>query len=74
MPTATVTNIQQSYTPEDVANYLGRMEFHRMHTSLGDMWQRKGQNGYMTWEQAVVYCLVKPWLVDDNNHGVEMEA
>ena len=64
MPTATVS-VPHHYTPEDVSNYLGRMDFVRMHTSTGDMWQHKDHNGYMTWEQAVVYCLVKPWLVEE---------
>lgn len=64
MPQATVST-QQSYTPPDVANYLMRMDFTRTHGSLGEMWMRKDKAGYMTWEQAVVYCLVKPWLVEE---------
>ena len=64
MPSATVS-VPQHYTPEDVSNYLGRMDFERKHTATGDVWQRQGMNGYMTWEQAVVYCLVKPWLVEE---------
>ena len=62
MPSATVSSTAQSYTPSDVANYLGRMDYTRTWTSMGDMWKHKDNSGYMTWEQAVVYCLVKPWL------------
>ena len=61
LPSATISMPQQ-ITPNDVANYLMKMDFDRLHTNTGDVWQRKGQAGYMTWEQAVVYCLVKPWL------------
>lgn len=73
LPTATV-NVPQQYTPNDVADYLGNMGFTRLHTATGDVWQRTGMNGYMTWEQAVVYCLVKPWLADSNNDGVQTNA
>lgn len=61
LPNATIS-LPQQITPDDVADYLGKMEFTRLHTTAGDTWQRKGQAGYMSWEQAVVYCLVKPWL------------
>ena len=64
MPTATVS-VQQQYTPTDVADYLGRMDFKRVHTATGDAWRTASMDGFMTWEQAVVYCLVKPWLVEE---------
>ena len=64
MPNATIS-VAQQYTPHDVANYLIRMDFTRSHTSVGETWKHKDHNGYMTWEQAVAYCLVKPWLVEE---------
>lgn len=74
MPSATVS-VPQQVTPNDVAGYLDKMDFTRLHTSTGEMWRRRGMNGYMTWEQAVVYCLVKPWLVDTNyDAGVQTNA
>ena len=74
MPSATIS-VPQQMTPNDVADYLGKMDFSRLHTATGDLWQRRGMNGYMTWEQAVVYCLVKPWLVDTNyDAGVQTSA
>ena len=54
------------YTPEDVAKYLMRMDCIRVGTSKGEMWQRiDNPSCYLTWEQAVVYCLVKPWLTGE---------
>jgi hypothetical protein len=69
-PSGVITSTASTYTPpmqttpNDVANYLGRMDFTRMHSNNTDLWQRKNQAGYMTWEQAVAYCLVKPWLTE----------
>ena len=68
--TVSTANISAAYTPpmqmtpDDVAQYLGRMDFTRMHANNTDLWQRKSQAGYMTWEQAVAYCLIKPWLTE----------
>ena len=64
---ATSTNITmpQLHTPPDVQAYLVRMEFVPIYGNNGMMWKRTGKDGYMTWEQAVVYCLVKPWLVEE---------
>lgn len=50
-------------TPNDVAEYLGSMDFKRIYSNGADLWQRPHMSGYFTWEQAVAYCLVKPWLV-----------
>jgi hypothetical protein len=61
--------IRQPYqhTPRDVYLYLKRMDFAHTTSKSGDLWMHKGEYGneYMTWEQAVVYCLVKPWLVEE---------
>ena len=68
-PTLTVNgnsvSIQSSYqkTPEDVRTYLVKMEWFPMSSNGGDIWSRQHQTGYFTWEQAVAYTLVKPWLV-----------
>ena len=63
MPTVTA-NVQMPHqaTPADVEQYLLKMEFERNWFGSQEYWKRKGQEGYMTWEQAVTYCLVKPWL------------
>jgi hypothetical protein len=64
---ATTTNITmpQLQTPPDVERYLRRMDFDSIYGNNSLMWKRKDFTGYMTWEQAVVYCLVKPWLVEE---------
>ena len=68
-PTLTVSgnsvSIQTSYqsTPSDVRDYLKKMEWTPMSSNGGDIWYRQNQSGYFTWEQAVTYTLVKPWLV-----------
>ena len=49
-------------TPQDVYEYLREMDFVHTANSSGDMWMRKGTSEYFTWEQAVVYCLIKPFL------------
>ena len=61
---ATVS-MPQLITPPDIHAYLIRMDCVPSYGSSGTMWQRAGKEGYMTWEQAVVYCLVKPWLVEE---------
>lgn len=46
-------------TPDSVSKYLVEMEWYRM----GHRWGHKEiPNAYMTWEQAVVYCLVRPFF------------
>jgi hypothetical protein len=64
---ATTTNITmpQLQTPPDVERYLRRMDFQSSYGNNSLMWKRSDFTGYMTWEQAVVYCLVKPWLVEE---------
>jgi hypothetical protein len=49
-------------TPFDVHEYLMQMGFSPIaHSSVaGAVWTRGGS--YYTWEQAVVYCLIKPFL------------
>jgi hypothetical protein len=60
--TISLTTPYQS-TPSDVRAYLVKMEWTPMSSSGGDVWYRPQQSGYFTWEQAVAYTLVKPWLV-----------
>lgn len=62
--TATVS-MPQLVTPSDIHAYLVRMDCVPVYGASGTMWHRQGKDGYMTWEQAVVYCLVKPWLVEE---------
>jgi hypothetical protein len=62
--TTTVT-LPTITTPPDVRAYLSRMDFEAVSSSSGYVWFRSDVGGYMTWEQAVVYCLVKPWLVEE---------
>ena len=50
------------HTPKDVYEYLKEMDFVHTTSHSGDLWMRKGTNGYFTWEQAVTYCLIKPFL------------
>lgn len=50
-------------TPHDIREYLTKMEWTQMSSNGGDIWYRQNQAGYFTWEQAVAYTLVKPWLV-----------
>jgi hypothetical protein len=58
------TEIRMPYqiTPEDVFKYLKEMDFIHTATQSGDMWMRKGTTEHFTWEQAVAYCLIKPFL------------
>jgi len=49
-------------TPSDVAIYLRNMDFQPTASAGVDLWYRSNMSGYFTWEQAVAYCLVKPWL------------
>lgn len=67
IPAGTITSAYippHQVTPGDVGQYLQRMDFTRIQSNNTDLWQRKGQAGYMTWEQAVAYCLIKPWLTE----------
>jgi hypothetical protein len=63
MPAIT-TDIRMPYqnTPKDVYEYLKEMDFVHTSSSSGDLWMHKKTSGYFTWEQAVAYCLVKPFL------------
>ena len=58
------TSIRMPYqnTPEDVYKYLKEMDFIHTTCTTGDIWMRKGTSSYFTWEQAVAYCLIKPFL------------
>jgi len=48
-------------TPYDVREYLIQMGFSPLSNGNGiTVWARN--EGYYTWEQAVAYCLVKPFL------------
>jgi hypothetical protein len=52
-------------TPEDVRKYLVDMGWAAYSAPDGDwMYSRAdiGFQNFMTWEQAVTYCLVKPFL------------
>jgi hypothetical protein len=49
-------------TPKDVYDYLKQMDFIHTTSKAGDLWQRKDKPEFFTWEQAVVYCLIKPFL------------
>ena len=52
----------QQRTPDDISKYLMGMDFNRSYLNANELWSRPNINGYFTWEQAVAYCLVKPWL------------
>lgn len=58
-------SIQTPYqtTPSDIRAYLVKMEWTPITSNGGEIWYRPQQQGYFTWEQAVAYTLVKPWLV-----------
>ena len=58
----TEVRMPYQHTPKDVYEYLKEMDFVHTTSHSGDLWMRKGTNGYFTWEQAVTYCLVKPFL------------
>ena len=48
-------------TPFDVHEYLMQMGFSSIaNGGVGAVWTRGGN--YYTWEQAVAYCLIKPFL------------
>lgn len=49
-------------TPDGIFQYLKEMDFIHTTSTSGDMWMRKGTTEYFTWEQAVAYCLIKPFL------------
>ena len=59
--TSSVTMPYQN-TPRDVYKYLREMDFTPSSGSGGDLWMRNGTTSYFTWEQAVTYCLIKPFL------------
>lgn len=63
MPNIT-SNVTMPYqnTPRDVYKYLREMDFTPSSGSGGDLWMRNGTTSYFTWEQAVTYCLIKPFL------------
>ena len=52
------------HTPAGIQEYLTSMGWTAYSASDSDwMYQRlDAGTGYMTWEQAVTYCLVKPFL------------
>ena len=52
----------QQRTPDDISKYLTEMGFNRSYLDANELWSRPNISGYFTWEQAVAYCLVKPWL------------
>ena len=56
------------HTPAGIQEYLTSMGWTSYSASDGDwMYQRlDAGTGYMTWEQAVTYCLVKPFLTEVN--------
>lgn len=57
------------HTPTDVQEYLQSMGWTSYSASDGDwMYARAdiGAGRFMTWEQAVTYCLVKPFLLEVN--------
>lgn len=63
MPTIdTTVRMPYQNTPEGVYKYLKEMDFIHTTSNSGDIWQRKGTTSYFTWEQAVAYCLIKPFL------------
>ena len=54
-------NMPPQTTPFDVHEYLMQMGFSPTATGNGStVWTRGG--GYYSWEQAVAYCLIKPFL------------
>lgn len=56
-------------TPESIQEYLHSMGWIPYTASDGDwMYARAdiGSGHFMTWEQAVTYCLVKPFLIEKN--------
>jgi len=61
--TSTITasvNMPPQRTPPDIREYLTSMGFAQTAVSGSEMWANN--LGYYTWEQAVVYCLIKPFL------------
>ena len=48
-------------TPDPISKYLKEMEWYQM----GHRWGHKElPNAYLFWEQAVVYCLVRPFFTE----------
>lgn len=55
-------------TPEKIQEYLKDMGWSAYSASDGDWMfshQDVGFGNYMTWEQAVTYCLIKPFLEEN---------
>lgn len=55
-------------TPPDIRKYLTDMGWSAYSGSEGDSMFNRGDIGYgnyMTWEQAVTYCLIKPFLEEN---------
>lgn len=51
----------ESITPDPIVKYLREMEWYQM----GHRWGHKElPNAYLFWEQAVVYCLVRPFFTE----------
>lgn len=71
LPTASV-NMPHQQTPSDIAQYLAKMDFSKYIYGTQEYWQPKGSAGYMTWEQAVTYCLIKPWLTSGSGDDSEV--
>jgi hypothetical protein len=53
-------NMPPQRTPSDIREYLINMGFTQTALSGSEIWTNN--LGYYTWEQAVVYCLIKPFL------------
>ena len=58
----TMVRMPYQNTPEGIFKYLKEMDFIHTTSQSGDIWMRKGTTEYFTWEQAVAYCLIKPFL------------
>lgn len=57
----------QSLTPADVAEYLVCMGWGCHYSGTREYWRRNDNapHGYFTWEQAVAYTMVRPFLTRD---------
>lgn len=58
-----------SITPNDIAEYLVCMNWGRHTVGTKEYWRQNdctsSTYGYFTWEQAVAYCIVRPFLNRD---------
>jgi len=60
MTTTLQGNVSTEYiTPDPVTKYLKEMEWYQMNHRW---WHKELPGAYLTWEQAVVYCLVRPFF------------